>query len=196
MQIKDYPNIESWCLSNQSLCGKVIKHPNLGKLQIKKISKEGISIVGCDFLVPKQFFLENFKYLLFSKDIVNLNKEWDEYKIFIKNKKEEILKRKKINPIIHIKKENNETNKLEIERKELQKKEEEKIKAINNHRKNISLLGIKYNGISPTLKKHRTPNCYACKTLLDNSINIECNLCNWIICNCGACGCGFDRSRI
>ena len=40
-------------------------------------------------------------------------------------------------------------------------------------------------------RSHRVTHCYACKELLDNSIDLECTACNWIICSCGACGCGW-----
>lgn len=39
---------------------------------------------------------------------------------------------------------------------------------------------------------HRTTHCYRCKSNLDNSINLECSACRWIVCYCGACGCGWQ----
>ena len=41
-------------------------------------------------------------------------------------------------------------------------------------------------------ESHRKTHCYNCKTSLDNYIDYECTSCGWIICSCGACGCGFD----
>lgn len=41
--------------------------------------------------------------------------------------------------------------------------------------------------------RSRVTNCYSCKASLDNSINFECSACNWIICSCGACGCGWTE---
>jgi hypothetical protein len=31
---------------------------------------------------------------------------------------------------------------------------------------------------------------------LDNAVDVECVACDWIICVCGACGCGFVRTAI
>lgn len=39
-------------------------------------------------------------------------------------------------------------------------------------------------------KLHRVTHCWSCKGPLDNSVDIECNNCGWIICTCGACNCG------
>lgn len=38
-------------------------------------------------------------------------------------------------------------------------------------------------------------HCYACKDELDSSIDLQCTACRWILCDCGACGCGYDHSR-
>ena len=40
-------------------------------------------------------------------------------------------------------------------------------------------------------RSHRITHCWSCKSPLDNSIDLECPACNWIICACGACGCGW-----
>lgn len=55
------------------------------------------------------------------------------------------------------------------------------------------LLGVgKRNlGLQYSYKIHRVTHCYACKKPLDNSIDLECVACGWIICKCGACGCGW-----
>ncbi len=37
---------------------------------------------------------------------------------------------------------------------------------------------------------HRSANCWRCRSSVNNSINLECGGCGWIICQCGACGCG------
>lgn len=61
-----------------------------------------------------------------------------------------------------------------------------------NHKNRLEELGIKYTGTSVSSKRHRATHCYNCKNNLDNSIDIECNTCGWILCSCGACGCGYD----
>jgi hypothetical protein len=42
-----------------------------------------------------------------------------------------------------------------------------------------------------TFKPKRVTHCYSCKSQLDNQVDIECSACQWIICTCGACGCGW-----
>ena len=53
-------------------------------------------------------------------------------------------------------------------------------------------------GLAPqTLRKttrernHRITHCWSCASRLDNAIDLECSGCKWIICACGACGCGW-----
>lgn len=62
------------------------------------------------------------------------------------------------------------------------------------HRQFLESRGIKYQGIRPAtkVKFRRVTHCYACKSHLDNSIDTECVACSWILCNCGACGCGWQ----
>jgi hypothetical protein len=40
-------------------------------------------------------------------------------------------------------------------------------------------------------RTHRVTNCYNCMSHLDNAIDVECEACGWIVCACGACGCGY-----
>ena len=64
----------------------------------------------------------------------------------------------------------------------------------NAHREFIRKIGKAYKGTSKIseAKKHRTTHCYNCHRKLDNSIDLECIACKWIICTCGACGCGWN----
>ena len=39
----------------------------------------------------------------------------------------------------------------------------------------------------------RTPVCWNCHRQLDNRLSAECATCGWIICLCGACGCGSKK---
>lgn len=66
----------------------------------------------------------------------------------------------------------------------------------NAHKEFINKTGKAYKGTSKITqaKKHRTTHCYNCQSKLDNSIDLECNACKWIICNCGACGCGWSSN--
>ena len=65
--------------------------------------------------------------------------------------------------------------------------------AIVNHQRFLESRGIPYQGISEASqrKDHRITHCYSCHHPLDNAIDAECVVCRWIICTCGACGCGY-----
>ena len=69
---------------------------------------------------------------------------------------------------------------------------EERIRAA--HRQRLEALGIDPTSIdlhSVALRQHRTTRCYACKCHLDSEVFLQCSACQWIICSCGACGCGY-----
>lgn len=82
----------------------------------------------------------------------------------------------------------------------LAKKEAERIANLSledRHKERLQNLGIEYQGVRQALnvsEKRRVTHCYACKEPLDNSVDIECVTCGWILCKCGACGCGFQKS--
>ena len=77
--------------------------------------------------------------------------------------------------------------KLMLEKKQLQ--------AIENHQNFLKNKGLQYHGVAArnVNKFHRVTHCYSCKDSLDNEIDSECAACRWIICECGACGCGYSR---
>lgn len=60
------------------------------------------------------------------------------------------------------------------------------------HRLRLEGLGATYAGVRTSTgeRRRRVALCYACRGALDNSIQVECVSCGWILCNCGACGCG------
>jgi hypothetical protein len=63
------------------------------------------------------------------------------------------------------------------------------------HKLRLERLGREYQGVRSAARdtRHRRiVHCYACQQELDNSIDIECVACGWILCSCGACGCGFE----
>lgn len=65
---------------------------------------------------------------------------------------------------------------------------------IERHKQYLVQHGKRYLGITKSsAKKHRVTHCYSCKVRLDSSLHIECNACNWLICSCGACGCGYEK---
>lgn len=66
--------------------------------------------------------------------------------------------------------------------------------AIERHREYLLKHGKQYSGVAQSgNRKHRVTHCYSCKAELDSALYIECNACNWLICYCGACGCGYEK---
>jgi hypothetical protein len=77
------------------------------------------------------------------------------------------------------------------EQKAIQKHKEQK--AIQKHKEHLIEIGKPYSGVNlKTTKLHRVTHCYSCKKKLDSHFHIECNACGWLICECGACGCGYQ----
>jgi len=42
-----------------------------------------------------------------------------------------------------------------------------------------------------TNPRKRLTHCYNCYESLDSDSFLECNACRWMVCSCGACGCGY-----
>lgn len=74
---------------------------------------------------------------------------------------------------------------------------EKKIAETNErHQEHLVSLGITSKGatLAPSTREHRTTWCYLCRENLNNAIDLECNICGWIICcRDGACGCGYRK---
>lgn len=60
------------------------------------------------------------------------------------------------------------------------------------HAAHLERMGLSNPGVrkSNRPKAHRIAHCWSCKEELDNHRELECAGCGWIICECGACGCG------
>lgn len=45
--------------------------------------------------------------------------------------------------------------------------------------------------------KRRFERCWSCKSTVSSDVNVECVTCGgWLVCGCGACGCGYTgRTR-
>lgn len=41
--------------------------------------------------------------------------------------------------------------------------------------------------------KERDAYCYSCKKVLSTLTQLECEDCDWILCECGACGCNYNK---
>ncbi len=80
---------------------------------------------------------------------------------------------------------------------EKERQEEEELlatrrkEAEESHRKRLERFNIEYTGVRKiSYERWREANCWNCAAPLDNAIDIECVSCGWILCRCGACGCG------
>src|SRR6185437_3841758 len=72
-------------------------------------------------------------------------------------------------------------------------RQKEREALILRHEQFLAERGLQNRGVRGATRttEHRTTHCYACKTPLDSWVDTECVSCSWIICSCGACGCGY-----
>lgn len=81
---------------------------------------------------------------------------------------------------------------------EKQRQETERIANLSpeeRHKERLEKLGREYRGVrppTPNAHRRRVRHCYVCKQDIDNSVDFECVACDWILCTCGACGCGYS----
>lgn len=80
--------------------------------------------------------------------------------------------------------------KLEKERQERLGKQRQK--TLEAHKQFLKSRNFECHGVQvATARQHRvTRNC---RGNLDNSVDLEGSACGWILCRCGACGCGYRR---
>ena len=72
--------------------------------------------------------------------------------------------------------------------------EQDREEAKAKHRAYLDEHGKPYSGVSEGVSRPlRSTHCYSCKSPLDSTLHIECNTCRWMICYCGACGCGYSN---
>jgi hypothetical protein len=68
-------------------------------------------------------------------------------------------------------------------------------KALDNHRRLFEGLSMPYPGVRPIQSlRHLNQYCWNCKNKIDTRMVFECKACAWIVCQCGACGCGYPKS--
>lgn len=64
------------------------------------------------------------------------------------------------------------------------------------HKSRLIALGFPYKGTRTSRKrKLRVAHCWVCLGRLDNSVDLECVACGWLLCDCGTCGCGYVRGN-
>lgn len=64
------------------------------------------------------------------------------------------------------------------------------------HKANLEFFNLPWKGVrkmdfTNMTYKSRSTHCWFCRADIDNATNLECVSCNWILCDCGACGCGY-----
>jgi hypothetical protein len=80
--------------------------------------------------------------------------------------------------------------KAELERR---RREAERQAIIEAHRRFLEQRSLPARQVRlPSGRVHRVTHCYNCKHHLDNAVELECAACGWIVCRCGACGCGYS----
>lgn len=81
--------------------------------------------------------------------------------------------------------------KLEKERQErLEKQRQETLEA---HKQFLKSRNLECHGVQvATARQRRVTHCWNCKGHLDNSVDLECSACSWILCRCGVCGCSHS----
>ena len=69
---------------------------------------------------------------------------------------------------------------------------------IKNHQRFLQRKGI--NNVeaievyrAQSIQRDRQTHCYSCARTLSSFEDLSCSACNWILCSCGACGCGFGN---
>jgi hypothetical protein len=63
---------------------------------------------------------------------------------------------------------------------------------IDKHREFLASIGKPDVGQGAVSRFDRSNHCYKCKGPVNNTFDLECRACGWIICSyCAACGCGY-----
>ena len=76
----------------------------------------------------------------------------------------------------------------------LQVEEAQRVRTRQAHRERLAAMGLDFKGIRKKFnQRERAARCHECARSLDSSHNLDCAACAWMICKCGACGCGYDR---
>ena len=64
---------------------------------------------------------------------------------------------------------------------------------IERHKEFLEKLGKTGHAKLIEPRSNRATHCYVCKSNLSSKSNLECTNCSWLICKCGACGCGYSK---
>ncbi len=79
------------------------------------------------------------------------------------------------------------------ERERLSREAEERAELERNHKEFLKSRGMTAHMVKLDHIERRVTHCYCCAAPLDSERNWGCSVCSWILCNCGACGCGYTE---
>ena len=83
-----------------------------------------------------------------------------------------------------------EIGRLEKQKSDLDRRKHETVTRHQDFLRTIGKTGMA--SPSNTSARHRyIANCYRCREGLDSQLNLQCGSCHWLVCQCGACGCGY-----
>ena len=95
--------------------------------------------------------------------------------------------------------EQKETAERELREREarISRQERERLELIARHEAFVAKSGKTYQGFitSSKVRNPRITHCYSCFEDLDSRADVECKACGWLVCNCGACGCGWSGHK-
>lgn len=90
---------------------------------------------------------------------------------------------------IRIKEEQKQKLMLEQDKQELERKTRDNFCSL---RKELNLPEAQLRESKKS--RHRVTHCYNCDRYLESGLFLECSICGWLVCSCGACGCGYSTS--
>ncbi len=56
----------------------------------------------------------------------------------------------------------------------------------------LASTGTQNRGLRKHTGSRRTTHCYKCRRNLTTDLDLACQACGWLVCICGACGCGWN----
>lgn len=66
---------------------------------------------------------------------------------------------------------------------------------ISAHKAFLKKHRIAHKGTRVGFTSRAEPECHHCKRTDSGSIDLECSICGWVLCSCGACGCDLAKMK-
>lgn len=209
---KDYSEIEGWEFAAlaaedvylwSELGGVKVNHSDRGQGQITGVEqrKNYTPLISIEFSGEKKVWSpESFKNgktkLIISQDLLSRVEEAgrrraEARRIAAVKIEQEAEERRRI---AAQEREEREKYRAEQEAAKIERERFANLPLAEKHKEVLVRLGLPYKGLRPATPRHRRVTyCWSCWQPLDNSVDVECVTCGWILCTCGACGCGYSR---